>query len=117
MQLVEPTGSGFTRGLNRVAAFLTWQSVAFVAAMVLAWITRRAVARGSEEIKLLGYLPLAISVFIVVSIIAIIVLQNLESTSIDVLFWSITSMPKLVLIFLSMIIGASAWELARRLLG
>lgn len=49
------------------------------------------------------------------ALIAIIVLQNLESTSIDVLFWSITSMPKLVLIFLSMIIGAAAWEIVRRL--
>ena len=49
-------------------------------------------------------------------LVAIIVLQNLESTSIDVLFWTIAAMPKLVLIFLSMIVGAVAWEMARRLL-
>jgi hypothetical protein len=50
------------------------------------------------------------------SLIAIVILQNLETTSIDVLFWSITALPKLVLIFLSMLIGAAAWELARRLM-
>jgi uncharacterized integral membrane protein len=49
------------------------------------------------------------------TLIAIIILQNLETTSIDVLFWSIAALPKLVLIFLSMIVGALAWELARRL--
>ena len=49
------------------------------------------------------------------TLVAIIILQNLESTSIDVLFWSVTSLPKLVLIFLSMIVGAAAWELIRRI--
>ena len=48
-------------------------------------------------------------------LLAIIILQNLESTSIDILFWSIAALPKLVLIFLSMIVGAAAWEIARRL--
>jgi uncharacterized integral membrane protein len=49
------------------------------------------------------------------TLVAIIILQNLETTSIDVLFWSFAALPKLVLIFLSMIVGALAWELARRL--
>ena len=48
-------------------------------------------------------------------LLAIIILQNLETTSIDVLFWTIAALPKLVLIFLSMILGAIAWELIRRL--
>jgi hypothetical protein len=51
------------------------------------------------------------------ALIAIIVLQNLESTSIDVLFWSFAALPKLVLIFLSMVVGAAAWELVRRTKG
>ena len=49
------------------------------------------------------------------TLVAIIVLQNLETTSIDVLFWSIAALPKLVLIFFAMIIGAIAWELIRRI--
>ena len=47
------------------------------------------------------------------AIIAIVVAQNLESTSVDVLFWSITS-PKLVLIVISMLVGAAIWEIVRR---
>ena len=49
------------------------------------------------------------------SLVAIVILQNLETTSIDVLFWSFASLPKLVLIFVSMVVGAVAWELVRRL--
>jgi uncharacterized integral membrane protein len=50
------------------------------------------------------------------SLVAIIILQNLEPTSIDVLFWSVSTLPKLVLICFSMLIGAAAWELLRRLI-
>ena len=53
--------------------------------------------------------------FVFFLLVAIIILQNLESTSIDFLFWSIAALPKLVLIFLSMVVGAAAWELVRRL--
>ena len=45
---------------------------------------------------------------------AIVVLQNVESTSIDLLFWSIPAFPKLVLILVSMLVGAAIWEVARR---
>jgi len=48
------------------------------------------------------------------ALVAIIILQNLESTSIDVLFWSVSTLPKLILICLSMLIGAVTWELLRR---
>lgn len=58
--------------------------------------------------------PLGVLQGFVFSLVAIIVLQNLEPTSIDVLFWSIEGLPKLVLIFLSMLVGAAIWELVRR---
>jgi uncharacterized integral membrane protein len=47
-------------------------------------------------------------------LVGIIVLQNLEPTTIDVLFWSFPGFPKLVLILFSMVVGAVAWEIARR---
>jgi len=72
LQWVEPTGTGLARGLNRIATFLTWQGAALAAAMVLAWVARRATERGVDEVKLVGYLPLAASVFIVGSFIAIV---------------------------------------------
>ena len=61
--------------------------------------------------------PVRSAQFVFFLLVAIIILQNLESTSIDVLFWSIAALPKLVLIFISMLVGAAAWEIARRLKG
>jgi len=58
--------------------------------------------------------PVGIVQFVFFALVAIIILQNLESTSIDVLFWSVSTLPKLVLICLSMLIGAAMWELLRR---
>jgi uncharacterized integral membrane protein len=59
--------------------------------------------------------PLRTAQIVFFALVVIIILQNLETTSIDILFWTIAALPKLVLIFLSMIIGALAWELVRRL--
>ena len=57
--------------LARVATFLTWQVIAFAVAAAGAVMTRYAVARGAERIKLMGYAPLGLSVFLVASFIAI----------------------------------------------
>jgi hypothetical protein len=58
-------------GPARVAAFLTWQLLAFVVAMLGAFATRYAVARGVERVKAVGYVPLALSVFLVASFIVL----------------------------------------------
>jgi hypothetical protein len=58
-------------GLARVAAFLTWQLIAFVVAALGALATRYAVVRGVERIKIVGYTPLALSVFLVASFVAL----------------------------------------------
>src|SRR5262245_6447965 len=65
------TDGGAQSGLARVAVFLTWQVIAFVVAMLGAFTTRLAVARGVERVKAFGYVPLALSVFLVVSFIAL----------------------------------------------
>ena len=62
----------FASGLNRVVAFLTWQVVAFVVAAAGAFATHYATARGADKIKLYGYAPLAVSVFLVASFIVIL---------------------------------------------
>ena len=62
---------GAQSGLARVAMFLTWQIAAFVVAMLGAFTTRLAVERGIERVKAVGYVPLALSVFLVVSFIAL----------------------------------------------
>jgi uncharacterized integral membrane protein len=46
----------------------------------------------------------------------VIVLQNLDPTRLDLLFWSVGEVPKLVLVLGSMAIGVLLWELGRLLL-
>lgn len=43
---------------------------------------------------------------IILVFLAIIILQNVEPTSIDIFFWSLPKMPKLVLILISMAVGS-----------
>jgi hypothetical protein len=74
MQTAEDDG-GTVSGLNRVVAFLTWQAAAFIVAAIGAFATRYAAQRGVEGIKLLGYGPLALSVFLVASFIALMGLR------------------------------------------
>jgi uncharacterized integral membrane protein len=47
-------------------------------------------------------------------LIAVIVLQNVEPTTIDVLFWSIARVPKLILIVASMGLGVLLWEIGKQ---
>lgn len=58
-------------GLARVAAFLTWQLIAFIVAAFGAFATRYALARGVERVKAVGYVPLAVSIFLLASFIAL----------------------------------------------
>jgi uncharacterized integral membrane protein len=58
--------------------------------------------------------PTRIFQLVFFSLLAVVILQNLEPTSIDVLFWSFAGLPKLVLILVSMVVGAAAWELGFR---
>ncbi len=39
--VIEPTGSSFTRGMNRAGAFFGWQAAAFGLAVVLWWRARQ----------------------------------------------------------------------------
>ena len=59
-------------GLRRLVAFLTWQGIALCVAAVGALLARTAATRGIAGVKLVGYVPLGMSVFFVVSFIAII---------------------------------------------
>lgn len=57
----------------------------------------------------------ALQILLVVMAI-IVVFQNLEPTSIDILFWTLVDIPKLVLLMASMLFGALVWETLRRVL-
>jgi hypothetical protein len=62
----------FARRLSKIASFLTWQVVALVIAAVTALVAQRVAARGAEGVKLVGYVPLAMNVFVVVAFIGIV---------------------------------------------
>jgi uncharacterized integral membrane protein len=52
-------------------------------------------------------------------LLSIVILQNVEPTQVDFLFWSLPAMPKLVLILVSMLAGAvlalvGSWEFRSR---
>ena len=70
LQTTESDGSA-TSNLARIAAFLTWQAMAFVVAALGAFTTRYAAAHGAERVKLIGYVPLGLSIFLVASFIAL----------------------------------------------
>jgi hypothetical protein len=72
---LQATADGPQSGPARVATFLTWQLIAFVVAAGTAFATRQAVARGVERIKVIGYGPLALSVFLIGSFIALMAFQ------------------------------------------
>jgi hypothetical protein len=67
-----PEGDDYTRRLGRIASFLTWQLSALIVAAVSAFLAQRAIARGVEGLRLPGYAPLAMSLFVVVSFIGIV---------------------------------------------
>lgn len=50
-------------------------------------------------------------------LLAVIVLQNLEPTSLKILFWTVAQVPKLVLLLGAMVLGALIWEVLRRRTG
>jgi ABC-type sugar transport system permease subunit len=70
--LAGPTDGVFAENLNRMVSFLSWHGAALVVAVILAFVTRQALARGVEKIRLIGLLPLGLSVFLIVSLILII---------------------------------------------
>jgi len=69
--------------------------------------------------RLLGYVashPAGVAQGLAYALLAVVILQNLEPTSIDLLFWSIPDIPKLVLILVAMLLGGVTWEVLRRML-
>ncbi|HEY5658038.1 MAG TPA: hypothetical protein VIY27_09635 [Myxococcota bacterium] len=73
--------------------------------------------RGSlfaSSLQFTGRHPGVVALGVAGLLLLIIVLQNLEPTSIDLLFWSVARVPKLVLILASMLLGGLIWEVLRR---
>ncbi|KGD66428.1 hypothetical protein Y5S_00095 [Alcanivorax nanhaiticus] len=76
-----------------------------------------ALARGSRKSGqwLINH-PIGAIQLLGLILLVVIVAQNLEPTSIDILFWTLVDIPKLLLLLISMVIGALVWELLKRTL-
>src|SRR5262249_39648545 len=68
---------GASHGLARLASFLTWQVYGLIVAIASAALTRAAVARGTAQIKLAGYAPLVVSLFVVGAVVLMIAFRVL----------------------------------------
>jgi uncharacterized integral membrane protein len=59
--------------------------------------------------------PVGLARGTVAALVAVVVLQNMEPTSLDFLFWRIAEVPKLLILLVAMVLGGVLWELLRRL--
>jgi uncharacterized integral membrane protein len=72
-------------------------------------------AEGRDQVTLVARHWRGILRGLMIAVLAVVALQNVEPTRIDVLFWSIAELPKLVLILASMLIGIAVWEILKAL--
>ncbi|GAB5468176.1 MAG: hypothetical protein Kilf2KO_12060 [Rhodospirillales bacterium] len=80
--ITEPTGSGFVRGINRLAGFLGWQVAAFLvalAAFAAARLQPQGLSRGVRRLANLPfYVTAALWVLIVIAGIALFLLDRVQ---------------------------------------
>lgn len=72
--VIEPTGDGFTRGLNRVGGFLLWQVAAGITAIVV-WRAGLALQSGAK-LRWLARLPALLFALLIIAIAALFVYGN-----------------------------------------
>ena len=68
--MTDPTGDGFTRGINRVMAFLGWQLAAGAVA-ILVWLLRKRFERGTFE-RWAARVPAGLFSFLVFGLVALV---------------------------------------------
>jgi len=69
LQVTDPTGSGFFRGMNRLAGFVQWHAIAIILAFVC-WRFGAKLIKGSKWRKI-GTVPIIIEALFIAVIIGI----------------------------------------------
>lgn len=72
--------------------------------------------RLKDFLAFLGAHPVGVIWAVLLLLLLVVILQNVEPVRIDVLFWSLPFVPKLVLILVAMAVGGALTEGARMLL-
>lgn len=66
----EPTGDGFTRGLNRITGFVGWQAAALVLALI-AWLLARGLDAG-DRLRWMARVPGCWAILLIVGLAILI---------------------------------------------
>lgn len=77
---------------------------------------RSAANPARAALRFIAQHPIGILEFLFFVLVAVVILQNLEPTSFQVLFWSFPSLPKVVALVATLLAGGLLWEILRRLL-
>ncbi len=78
VQVTEPTGDGFTRGLNRITAFLGWQIFAAVLAVIV-WIAGNSLPKGSQ-LRLVSRIPAILAAVLMMVVAGVILFVGARTT-------------------------------------
>ena len=68
----EPTGDGFTRGMNRTMVFLTWQVAAFVVSLISFFLARDKTSNSSKTLRFIGKTPLYTHCVILIFVVGVV---------------------------------------------
>ena len=80
--LLESTGDGFTRGLNRITAFVIWQGIA-IAVAIVAWLLGLGISREGPHSRWLSRIPAIVHSSMVLLAIGLVLIFGYVSPSID----------------------------------
>ncbi len=69
---IEPTGEGFTKGLNQMVPFFSFQATAFLFSLLIALTTHRARDQLSTGIRILGFVPFVFGLCVVAMIVGLV---------------------------------------------
>lgn len=80
--VLEPTGDGFTRGLNRIAALFLWQGIAFAIAVVV-WILGLGIERDRTGMRWASRVPAIVHVVSVLLVVGLVLWLRFSGPAID----------------------------------
>ncbi len=78
VRLIQPTGDGFTRGLNRVSALMGWQALAVLLAIVAWGLVMGVPKPRPRRLRWVGFLPVVVSGLLVL-LVALFLVYNIAA--------------------------------------
>lgn len=79
---IEPTGDGFTRGLNRISALIIWQGIAIVVAVV-AWLLGLRISKDGPHSRWISRIPVITHAVIVLLFIGLVLVLRFASPAFE----------------------------------